>query len=116
MITKHFYSILGALCLLCALCVSCSQDDGNYDYLPDSEVSKIVLVVDSTRTLNPYAIYTMSAGDEIEYYLKVTYPYPERLRYNVFAIDGRPVLGNAKSLDGLAKGLYIVNGKKQYIK
>ena len=86
MITKHFYSILGALCLLCALCVSCSQDDGNYDYLPDSEVSKIELVVDSTRTLNPYAIYSMSAGDEIEYFLKVTYPHPERLRYSWFVL------------------------------
>ena len=41
---------------------------------------------------------------------------PERLRYNVFTVDGRSVLGNAKSLDRLAKGLYIVNGKKQYIK
>ena len=86
MITKHFYSILGALCLMCVLCVSCSQDDGNYDYLPDSEVSKIELVVDSTRTLNPYAIYSMSAGDEIEYFLKVTYPHPERLRYSWFVL------------------------------
>ena len=38
------------------LFVACSQDDGNYDYLPDEEVSQIKLVVDSTLTPNPYAL------------------------------------------------------------
>lgn len=33
-------------------------------------------------------------------------------RYNVFTLDGRKVLTHAKSLDGLPKGTYIVNGKK----
>ena len=65
---------------------SCATDDGNYDYLPDSEVSKIELDVDTTRTKNPYAIYTMSAGDEIEYCLSVKYPYADRLRYSWFIL------------------------------
>lgn len=58
--------------------------------------------------------YTLINLDEADAIVPLT--APERLRYNVFTIDGRSVLGNAKSLDGLAKGLYIVNGKKQYIK
>lgn len=58
--------------------------------------------------------YTLVNLDEADAIVPLT--APERLRYNVFTVDGRSVLGNAKSLDGLAKGLYIVNGKKQYIK
>ena len=40
--------------LLLAICSlsSCSQDDGNYEYLPDEEVSKIELEVDTTITKN----------------------------------------------------------------
>ena len=37
------------------------------------------------------------------------------LRYNVYSLDGRKVLTNAASLDGLAKGTYIVNGEKTII-
>lgn len=35
--------------------------------------------------------------------------------YDVYGIDGRLVLRNAESLQGLAPGLYIVNGKKVHI-
>ena len=42
-------------------------------------------------------------------------PDPAFLRYNVFSIDGRKVLNNAKSLESLPPGIYIVNGKKQVI-
>lgn len=42
-------------------------------------------------------------------------PDPETLRYNVFTIDGKKVLNNAKSLESLPSGVYIVNGKKQVI-
>ena len=42
-------------------------------------------------------------------------PDPETLRYNVFTIDGKKVLHNAKSLESLPSGVYIVNGKKQVI-
>ena len=42
-------------------------------------------------------------------------PDPAFLRYNVFSIDGRKVLNNAKSLESLPAGIYIVNGKKQVI-
>ena len=43
------------------------------------------------------------------------HPNPENLRYNVFSIDGRKVLSNAKSLESLPAGIYIINGKKQVI-
>ena len=36
-------------------------------------------------------------------------------RYNVFSLDGKKVLANAKSLEQLSKGVYIVNGKKEVI-
>ena len=36
-------------------------------------------------------------------------------RYNVYSLDGKKVLDNASSLDGLAKGTYIVNGEKRII-
>lgn len=42
-------------------------------------------------------------------------PDPGSLRYNVFSIDGRKVLSNAKSLESLPAGIYIINGKKQLI-
>jgi len=43
------------------------------------------------------------------------HPNPEFLRYNVFSIDGRKLLNNAKSLESLPAGIYIINGKKQVI-
>ena len=42
-------------------------------------------------------------------------PNPEALRYNVFTIDGRKILHNAKSLESLPSGVYIINGKKKVI-
>ena len=42
-------------------------------------------------------------------------PNPESLRYNVFTIDGKKILNNAKSLESLAPGIYIINGKKQLV-
>ena len=42
-------------------------------------------------------------------------PDPAFLRYNVFSIDGKKVLNNARSLESLPPGIYIVNGKKQVI-
>ena len=42
-------------------------------------------------------------------------PDPESLRYNVFTIDGKKILNNAKSLESLPSGVYIINGKKQVI-
>lgn len=40
---------------------------------------------------------------------------PGTLRYNVFTIDGKKILHNASSLESLAPGIYIINGKKQAI-
>ena len=37
-------------------------------------------------------------------------------RYNVYTIDGRQVMSDAKSLKGLEPGIYIVNGKKKVIR
>ena len=42
-------------------------------------------------------------------------PDPETLRYNVFTVEGRKILHNAKSLESLRPGVYIINGKKQVI-
>ena len=36
-------------------------------------------------------------------------------RYNVYSLDGKKLLTNAASLDGLAKGTYIVNGEKKIV-
>ena len=72
--------------LMAPFMASCSQDDGNYDYLPDEEVSKIVLTVDSTLSPNPYLLNTLNPGDEVEFHLKVNYAYPERLRYRWFVL------------------------------
>ena len=35
--------------------------------------------------------------------------------YNVYDLKGNKVLDKGKSLDGLEKGIYIVNGKKQMV-
>ena len=35
--------------------------------------------------------------------------------YNVYSLDGKKLLNNAHSLDGLGKGTYIVNGEKRII-
>lgn len=43
------------------------------------------------------------------------HPNPEFLRYNVFSIDGRKLLNNAKSLESLPTGIYIINGQKKLI-
>lgn len=43
------------------------------------------------------------------------HPNPEFLRYNVFSIDGRKLLNNAKSLESLPAGIYIINGQKRVI-
>ena len=37
------------------------------------------------------------------------------VRYNVYSLDGKKLLSNASSLDGLEKGTYIINGEKQII-
>lgn len=42
-------------------------------------------------------------------------PDPESLRYNVFTIDGKKIMHNAKSIESLPSGVYIINGKKQVI-
>ena len=43
------------------------------------------------------------------------HPDAEMLRYNVFTIDGKKILHNAKSLESLPSGVYIINGRKQVI-
>ena len=36
-------------------------------------------------------------------------------RYNVYSLDGKKLLTNAASLDGLTKGTYIINGEKRVL-
>jgi hypothetical protein len=35
---------------------------------------------------------------------------------NIYSLDGRLVRQNAKSLEGLQPGIYVVDGKKYYVK
>lgn len=80
----------GLLCttlLMAALfMVGCSQDDGNYDYLPDEQVGKITMAVDTLLTPNEYAIYSLTPGQDVDVHLKVDYPHPERLEYRWFVL------------------------------
>ena len=39
----------------------------------------------------------------------------DKVRYNVYSLDGKKLRTNAQSLDGLKKGTYIVNGEKKTI-
>lgn len=82
--TKNFYSILCALGLLCVLGVSCSQDDGNYDYLADEEVSKITVSVDSLLTPNLYQFSSIMTGTEVDIHMKADYAYADRLQWRWF--------------------------------
>ena len=36
-------------------------------------------------------------------------------RYNVYSLDGKKLMSNASSLDGLQKGTYIINGEKKVV-
>ena len=57
--------------------------------------------------------YTLMSLDESSS-VKDTSTNPTPL-YNVYSIDGKKILTNTKSLDGLSKGTYIVNGEKKII-
>ena len=35
--------------------------------------------------------------------------------YNVYSLDGKKLLGNVRTLEGLEKGMYIINGEKKII-
>ena len=72
------------LLFLSSLMASCSQDDGNYDYLPDEQVSNIVISVDSTLTPNIYQFQSLMPGNEVDIHMKVDYAYAERLQYRWF--------------------------------
>ena len=70
--------------LVSCFMVSCSQDDGNYDYLPDEQVSKIVISVDSTLTPNIYQFSSLMPGTDVDIHMKVNYAYADRLQYRWF--------------------------------
>ena len=42
-------------------------------------------------------------------------PASSALLYNVYSLDGKKVLSNARNLDGLPKGTYIINGEKTVV-
>ena len=87
MTTKSMKYYLGAVCVSFAFSVaftSCAKDDGNYDYLPDEQVSKIKLEVDSTLTPNMYQYSTLMPGTEVDIHMKADYAYADRLQYRWF--------------------------------
>ena len=58
--------------------------------------------------------YTLVNLDE-QTGIKTTASEPSTHLYNVYTLDGKKLLTNARSLDGLQKGTYIVNGEKRII-
>ena len=46
----------------------------------------------------------------------ISQPLASTLRYNVYSLDGKKLLTNATSLEGLPVGTYIINGEKKIIK
>ena len=58
-----------------------------------------------------YTLVDLDAASGVEATRAVT---PER--YNVYSLDGKKIMSNTQSLDGLQKGTYIVNGEKKTIK
>jgi len=45
----------------------------------------------------------------------ISHPTAPTERYNVYSLDGKKLLTNAASIEGLPKGTYIVNGEKRII-
>ena len=77
---KIAFLLTFAFALGCAV-TSCLPDEGNYEYLSDEEVSKIVF--DTTGISHDmYTIFGAHyhAGDTIRYTAKIDYAYPERLK------------------------------------
>ena len=89
---------------------SCAQDDGNYDYLPDEEVSKIVLERDTVRSKNGYVLQNIDPGGEYEMNLRVEYAYPERLQYTWFYLKS-----NYGNYQQVVEGNALVYPKRQII-
>ena len=89
---------------------SCAQDDGNYDYLPDEEVSKIVLERDTVRSKNGYVLQNIDPGGEYEMNLRVQYAYPERLQYTWFYLKS-----NYGNYQQVVEGNALVYPKRQII-
>ena len=78
-------AVYGALFISVGL-ASCSQDDGNYDYLPDEQVSQIKFSIDSLLTPNIYQYSKIMPGDTFDIHLKVDYPYADRLEFRWFVL------------------------------
>ena len=79
-----------AIFFLCALATlfclgACYSDDGNYNYLSDDQVGKIVF--DTTGMSNDERMaleHPMKPGERIQFAPKIKYDHPERLRYSWF--------------------------------
>lgn len=63
---------------------ACTKDNGNYDYLSEAEVGRIV--IDTIGLKNRFALTSMYPGDVIEMEPNVTYRYMENLRYRWLAV------------------------------
>jgi hypothetical protein len=81
-----YKNILLPLSMLLGLAlVSCSQDDGNYDYISNEEAGEIKF--DTIGIANHLVLnQNLSNGQHIEFEPNVKYRYPERLRYAWFYI------------------------------
>ena len=67
--------------MLALLPSACSEDDGNYSYLSDEEAG--VITIDTVGIENKYVLsYSLTPGQHVEFEPRVSYKYPERLRYS----------------------------------
>ena len=74
-----FLSTIAAM--LALLPSACSEDDGNYSYLSDEEAG--VITIDTVGIENKYVLsYSLTPGQHVEFEPRVSYKYPERLRYS----------------------------------
>ena len=74
-----FLSTIAAM--LALLPSACSEDDGNYSYLSDEEAG--IITIDTVGVENQYALsYSLTPGQHVEFEPRVSYKYPERLRYS----------------------------------
>lgn len=84
---KKIYYILFLSVFFLAF-MACIDDEGNYDYLPEEEVSTIKIDTSGMTPEEKLALsYNMNPGDTIIFEPDVIYKYPERLRYRWFYID-----------------------------
>ena len=80
---KTIFFLFAALTLFCL--GACYSDDGNYNYLSDDQISKIVFDTTGMTVNERMALeQNMKPGESIQFAPKIKYDHPERLRYSWF--------------------------------